>query len=61
MFSDTVSQKDGLFRNLDSSSEQNIRKDIGEFNNYFTKPGDDRDVIFTQPYIGSQGEGALIH
>jgi len=53
-----VSQKGGMFKCLDDSSQlQDIRKHVGEFNNHFTKPGDDQDVIFTQPYIGSQGLG----
>jgi len=46
-----------MFKDLGNSSEENIRKEVGGFNNLFTKPGDDRDVIFTQPYIGSQGLG----
>ena len=46
-----------MFKHLDNSSEQNIRKHIGKFNNHFTKPADDENVIFTQPYIGSQGLG----
>jgi len=47
----------GIFKNLTSASKENIRKDVGIFNNHFTLPADDRDVIFTQPYIGSQGLG----
>jgi len=53
-------QEGGMFKNLDYSvedSDENIRKDVGEYNNHFTRPGDDQDVIFTQPYIGSQGLG----
>jgi len=46
-----------MFKQLDYSSDENIRKDVGEYNNHFTRPGDDQDVIFTQPYIGSQGLG----
>ena len=53
----TYMQEGGVFKYLGNSSDQNIRKDVGAFNNLFTKPGDDRDVIFTQPYIGSQGLG----
>jgi len=46
-----------MFKQLDYSSEENIRKDVGEYNNHFTRPSDNDDVIFTQPYIGSQGLG----
>jgi len=48
-----------MFKQLDYSSDENIRKDVGEYNNHFTRPGDDQDVIFTQPYIGSQGLGMI--
>jgi len=46
-----------MFRNLDDSSGENIRKHVGAYNSHFTKPGEDQDVIFTQPYLGSQGLG----
>jgi len=48
-------QEGGMFKQLDYSSDENIRKDVGEYNNHFTRPGDDQDVIFTQPYMISQG------
>jgi len=53
-------QEGGMFKKLDHSSDENIRKDVGEYNNHFTRPGDDQDVISTQPYIGSQGLGMHI-
>jgi len=46
-----------MYKNLDDSSEENIRKHVGKYNNHFSRPADDQNTIFTQPYIGSQGLG----
>ena len=46
-----------MFKNLDNSSLTNIRKAVGEYNDHFTKPAGDYNIISTQPYIGSQGLG----
>lgn len=50
----------GTFVDLDDAYLQNIRKDVGVLNDFFTKPGDDFNTIFTQPYIGSQGLGLIM-
>jgi len=57
MLLDVAPQEGGMFKQLDHTDDENIRKDVGEYNNHFTRPGDDEHTIFTQPYIGSQGLG----
>jgi len=49
-------RQDGLYTSLNESDEQAIRRKIGVYYNFFTKPTTD-DVVFSVPYIGSQGLG----
>jgi len=47
----------GSFTALNNPDDQAIREEIGVYYNYFTKPSDDENVVFSVPYNDTGGLG----
>lgn len=48
-----------VFTALNDPNEETIRKSIGVYLNYFTKPSNDENVVFSVPYNDTGGLGML--
>jgi len=49
------------FTPLNDPDEQKIRVRIGVYYNYFTKPSEDENVVFSVPYNDTGGLGICIN
>jgi len=49
--------QNGTFTALNDPDEQKIRVRIGVYYNYFTKPSEDENVVFSVPYNDTGGLG----
>jgi len=52
--------QDGTFSALNDPDEEKIRARIGVYYNYFTKPSDDDNVVFSVPYNDTGGLGMCV-